>query len=381
MRITGKYVKVTTLGSEIQAYVPAPLAPKDLDLSPGRMQLLHEAGQALQRLDLATNLVSGHAWLLYGFVRKEAVVTSQIEGTQATLIDLLYGEDDKQQNADLEEVCNYLAALHYAWAELADDKGLPLSWRLIKEAHRRLMKGVRGENKTPGEFRLSQNWVGGIRPTDATFIPPPPHEMLKCLNDLELYLHKEDDIPSLIRIAMVHVQFETIHPFLDGNGRIGRLLIALLLRQYGLLQSPLLYVSLFFKKHRHEYYELLNRVRTRGDWETWIDFFLKGIRAVADDVIDTSTRLYQLVTCDREHLLKNPKITVASIRLFEELPQKPIITLSDVVHRLQLTKPPASKAMSILVEAGILVETTGKRRDRTYRYKNYLDILAEGTEL
>lgn len=374
-------MKITTVGSDIQAYVPAPLAPQDLDLNTARMGLLNDAVQALQRLDLASNLVSGHEWLLYGFVRKEAVVTSQIEGTQATLVDLLNGENDRPQNADLEEVCNYLAALHYAWSELTSDRGLPLSWRLMKEAHRRLMKGVRGQNKTPGEFRISQNWVGGVRPSDATFIPPPPDEMVKCLDELERYFHTEDHIPPLIRVGLVHVQFETIHPFLDGNGRIGRLLIALLLHQYGLLRSPLLYVSLYFKKHRREYYDLLNRVRTHGDWEAWIDFFLHAIKTVAQDVVETATRLYQLVSRDRENLLAHPRTTVTSMRLFEALPQKPFITLNDIVRKLDVTKPPASKALGILVDAGILVESTGKRRDRTYRYKKYLDILAEGTEL
>jgi len=381
MRITGNYVKITTVGSEIQAYIPAPLAPQDLDLNSARTILLNDAIQALQKLDIATNLVSGQEWLLYGFVRKEAVVTSQIEGTQATLIDLLNNEDDVQQNADLEEVCNYLAALNYAWDELTSTTGLPLSLRLIKESHRRLMRGVRGQNKTPGEFRISQNWVGGMRPSDATFIPPPPNEMNTCLNQLEEYFHKDDAVPPLIRVAMIHVQFETIHPFLDGNGRIGRLLIALLLRHYGLMRSPLLYVSLYFKKHRHEYYELLNRVRTHGDWEAWIDYFLKAIKAVANDVVDTSTRLHQIATRDREMLLKHPKITIATMRLFEELPKKPIITLNEAAQRLELTKPPVSKAMSILVEAGILVEATGRKRDRAYKYKSYLDVLAEGTEL
>jgi Fic family protein len=357
------------------------LAPQDLDINNARTILLNDTIQALKKLDIATNLVSGQEWLLYGFVRKEAVVSSQIEGTQATLIDLLNSEEDEQQNEDLEEVCNYLAALKYAWDELTTTTGLPLSLRLIKEAHRRLMRGVRGQNKTPGEFRISQNWIGGMRPSDATFVPPPPNEMNTCLNQLEEYFYKEDAIPPLIRVAMIHVQFETIHPFLDGNGRIGRLLIALLLRQYGLMRSPLLYVSLYFKKHRYEYYELLNRVRTHGDWETWIDYFLKAIKTVAEDVVDTSTRLHQNVTRDRERLLKHSKVTIASMRLFEELPRKPIITLTEAVQRLELTKPPVLKAMSILVEMGILVEATGKKRDRTYRYKGYLDILAEGTEL
>lgn len=381
MRTTGKYVKVSTSGSEFQAYVPEPLAPSDLNSNEEMSHLLAEANQALQKLKVAHELVAGQEWLLYGFVRKEAVVTSQIEGTQATLIDLLSHEDDLQQNADLEEICNYLAALNYGWGELTSSKGLPLSFRLIKEAHRRLMKGVRGQNKMPGEFRTSQNWVGGLKPGDAAFVPPPPHEMIDCLNQLEEYFYKDDSIHPLIRVALIHVQFETIHPFLDGNGRIGRLLITLLLYKYGLLRSPLLYVSLYFKKHRQEYYKLLNRVRTHGDWESWINYFLQAIKSVADDVVDTATRLHQITSQDREVLLKHPKITVAGLRLFEELPRKPIITLSDAVKRLELTKPPVSKAVNILIDAAILVENSGKKRDRTYHYKRYVEILSEGTEI
>ncbi len=381
MRITGSYVAVTTIGQQVQAFVPMPLPPPDLNLTEDRLGLLNEAIQALRRLDLASTLVSGQEWLLYGFVRKEAVVSSQIEGTQATLLDLLDGEEDEVHGHDLEEICNYLSALHYTWDELSKVSGLPLSLRLLKEAHRLLMRGVRGQDKMPGEFRRSQNWIGGASPKEATFIPPPPDLMVRCLNELEQYFHGPDTISPLIRVALIHVQFESIHPFLDGNGRIGRLLIALLLRQYGLVQTPLLYVSLYFKKHRSSYYELLNRVRKEGDWESWIDFFLKGVKTVADDVVDAARRLYAIVRADREQLLRNPKLTVATMRLFEELPKKPIITVGDAVQKLHLTKPPVAKAMMLLMEAGVLVEVTGKKRDRAYKYQRYLEVLAEGTEL
>ncbi|MBC7660205.1 MAG: Fic family protein [Chitinophagaceae bacterium] len=381
MRITGKYAISTTLGEPVKAYVPNILPPHDLQIDAARATKLSDALQALQKLTIATSLVASQEWLIYGFVRKEAVVTSQIEGTQATLIDLLNHEDEKEQTADLEEVCNYLAAINYAWGEMTKAKGLPLSLRLIKESHKRLMKGVRGQDKTPGEFRNSQNWIGGVRPSDATFVPPPPQEMRACLEELEKYFHEEDDIHPLIRTAMIHVQFETIHPFLDGNGRIGRLLIVLLLQKYDLLKSPLLYLSLYFKKHRGEYYTLLNRVRTHGEWEAWIDFFLDAIKTVAEDVIETSTRLYQVTLRHRELILKHPKTTVAALRLFEALPNKPIIDLADAVKRLELTKPTVSKAIKILIDLGILIETSGKMRDRSYRYHDYLEILAEGTEL
>lgn len=237
------------------------------------------------RLELAGEMVPSLDWFIYAFVRKEAVLSSQIEGTQATLMDLLNYEAERDApppNADVEEVCNYLDALTYAREQLASPSGLPLSIRLLNEAHRLLLRGARGANKQPGEMRRSQNWIGGSRPGNATYVPPPPHALPEALSAFERYIHQEDDTPSLIRAGLLHVQFESIHPYLDGNGRIGRLLVTLLLEHWGLLARPLLYLSLFFKRHRQEYYRRLNAVRVDGDWEGWLDFFLDGVATIAD---------------------------------------------------------------------------------------------------
>ncbi len=379
---TGRYIVTNSSGESVQAFVPNPLPPKPpITMDSKLNQLLKEASSSIEKLELASKLVPSREWLLYGFIRKEAVITSQIEGTQSTLIDLLSVDENQNEDKDLEEVCNYIRALDYAWDQVNSKEGLPLSLRLIKETHKRLMKGTRGKTKNPGEFRTTQNWIGGTRPGTAAFVPPPPKEMMGCLDQFEKYLHADSSIDPLINIAYIHVHFETIHPFLDGNGRIGRLLIALLLRVYGILNSPLLYLSLYFKKNRQQYYELLNKVRTEGAWLEWVNFFLEGVNFVSKDVIEASEKLQKLSNKNREKLLKNPKATVASLRLLEELPKKPIISISQAVDILELTKPPVTKAINLLIEAKILTETTGKKKDRLYRYKDYLDILAEGTEL
>ena len=381
MRKTGNYVNSSTSGEQVRAFVPEPLPPNPpIHIDKEIRTLLGEASAEIEKLELASKLVPSQEWLLYGFVRKEAVITSQIEGTQSTLIDLLSSEENGQENEDLEEVCNYLNALDYAWDQITSETGLPISLRLIKETHKRLLKGARGKNKSPGQFRSSQNWIGGTRPSNALFVPPPPKEMMQCLDEFEKYLHIESQNP-LIDIALIHVQFESIHPFLDGNGRIGRLLIALLLKNHSILNSPLLYLSLFFKRNRNVYYRLLNDVRFKGEWEEWIKFFLEGISSVSKDVIDASTKLQSLVINDRQKLLGYSKATIASIRLLEELPKKPIVTLHQATELLKLTKPPVIKALNILIECGMLTEVTGKKKDKVYRYEQYLDILSDGTEL
>ena len=381
MRNTGTYVVDSTSGEEVRAFVPRNLPPvPPLDQDSEMMELLGLANSSIEKLELASRLVPSQEWLLYAFVRKEAVITSQIEGTQSTLIDLLSSDENQTDNKDLEEVCNYLKALDYAWDQITSDSGLPLSLRLLKETHKRLMRGARGKNKNPGQFRASQNWIGGARPATASFVPPPPKQMMGCLTALEKYLHCEHSHP-LIAIGMIHVQFETIHPFLDGNGRIGRLLIALLLRKYGLLKSPLLYLSLYFKKNRQSYYQMLNGVRKDGDWEAWTKFFLAGILDTSQDVILTSAKLQSRLNKDRQILLAHPKATVASIRLLEALPKHPIVNTNQASSLLSLTIPPVRKAINLLVECDLLTESTGKKKDRLYRYEKYLNILAEGTEL
>ncbi|MCP4384326.1 MAG: Fic family protein, partial [Hyphomicrobiales bacterium] len=322
-------------------------------------------------------------WFIYAFVRKEAVITSQIEGTQATLIDLLTfeAEDEATPDADVEEICNYIDALRYARSEMGDAAGLPLSMRLLNQAHRRLMHGARGAGKQPGVVRRSQNWIGGSRPGNAVYVPPPVQALPDLFGDLERYLHAPDPLPPLIRIGLAHVQFESIHPYLDGNGRIGRLLIALLLEHWELLKAPLLYISLFFKRHREEYFRRLTGVRSDGDWEGWIDFFLDGVATIADEAVASARELSTVVTSDRARVLAQNTTSVSAARLFELLPNHPIITVAAAMKLIETSKPTAARAIETLIDAGVLIETTGKKRDRNFAYQAYIDQLRIGTEL
>jgi Fic family protein len=385
MRITGRTVKQNVTGEEVAAFVPYPLPPRDppLEVSGARATLLARASQALARLEIAGEMVPSLDWFIYAFVRKEAVVSSQIEGTQATLIDLLEyeAEQGERPTDDVREVCNYLDATRYARGQLGSERGLPLSMRLLNEAHRRLMRGVRGAHKQPGEVRRSQNWIGGTRPGNAAFVPPPPQELPALLGELERYLHSSDGLPALVRVGLAHVQFETLHPYLDGNGRIGRLLITLLLEHWKLLSAPLLYLSLFFKRHRPEYYRLLGEVRRRGDWEGWTDFFLEGVAAIADEAIATAREIFALVNADRERLLASRSASVMAIKLLEQLPLHPVVSITTVVKLLKTTKPTAGKAVQLLESLHVLAETSGKQRDRTYTYAAYLDRLRAGTDI
>ena len=355
-RVTGKYIETTTVGESVRAFVPYPLPPEPPVLLSSKLQeLLNQATARLSELRMASLLVPNTDLFSYAFVRKEAILTSQIEGVQATLTDLLnYEAEPDQPGLGLEEVCNYLDALHFARKQIRDPQGLPISLRLIKETHSRLMRGVRGQAKMPGEFRGSQNWIGGTRPSNAHFVPPPKTEMLECLKALEEYLHKEDQQHPLIRIALAHVQFETIHPFLDGNGRLGRLLIALLLENWKLLDSRLLYLSLYFKRHQTEYYRRLDAVRSTGDWENWIEFFLEGVSQSSQEAIQTSQKLFQLIETDRKRLLASSDVVIPAIRLFELLPDHPVLTINQVIKILKTTKPTATKAVQVLTKNGIL---------------------------
>ena len=386
VRSTGRNLIRKVGGEEVATFIPAPLPPRTpaLDAGGERAARVARAERALARLEVAGEMVPSLDWFIYAFVRKEAVVSSQIEGTQATLIDLFEYEAetaDRRPMEDVREVCNYLDALRYGRGQLANPKGLPLSMRLLHEAHRRLMRGVRGANRQPGEVRRSQNWIGGTRPGNAVFVPPPPEEVPALLSDLEKYLHADDSLPALVRIGLAHVQFETIHPYLDGNGRIGRLLITLLLEHWRLLKAPLLYLSLFFKRHRAEYYRLLGEVRTRGEWEQWTDFFLEGVATIADEAVDTAREVFSLVSTDRQRVLAASGASVVAVRLLEQLPVHPVVTIPAIVKLLKTTKPTAGKAVALLENAGVLVETSGKRRDRTFAYKRYLEKLRAGTEL
>ena len=385
-RTTGKYGGTIVGGEEVSAFIPHPLPPRNppLVIEADLSDRLARAESALKQLELAGSVVPSLRWLIHSFVRKEAVVSSQIEGTQATLVDLLTYEAAGRSDADIadvEEVCNYIDALDFARSQLQRKKGLPLSMRLLNGTHRRLMTGIRGSTKKPGEVRTSQNWIGGTRPGNAVFVPPPPQHLPDLLSAFEKYIHADDDLPTLVRAGLLHVQFETIHPYLDGNGRIGRLLVTLLLEHYGLLTEPLLYLSLFFKRHQAEYYRRLGAVRTDGDFEGWTAFFVEGVESIATEAVETIKDLFAMVTDDREKVLASTSITVTGARLFELLPEHPIVTIARVVDLLETTKPTATKAVSALVDAGVLVETSGRRRDKTFSYAAYLYRLREGTEL
>ncbi|MEY4547579.1 MAG: hypothetical protein RL685_3774 [Pseudomonadota bacterium] len=374
-------------GEAVAAFVPYALPPADppIILGAALAQRLRTAEQALLRLELAGEMVPSLDWLIYAFVRKEAVLSSQIEGTQATLVDLLTfeaqgdPESSLPPTADVEEVCNYLDALEHARAQLDEPKGPPLSMRLLNETHERLMRGVRGAEKLPGEVRRSQNWIGGTRPGNAAYVPPPPQLLGEVLGAFEKYLHTDDTLPPLVRAGLLHAQFETIHPYLDGNGRIGRLLVTLLLEHWNLLTKPLLYLSLFFKRHREDYYRRLTAVRVDGDWESWLDFFLDGVATIADEAVASARELFALVAADRTRVLSHEGVSVVSVRLFELLPRHPVVTVASVMRLVETTKPTAGRATELLVAAGILVETTGKKRDRSFTYQAYLDRLRVGT--
>jgi Fic family protein len=387
-RITGQYERTTVGGEDVKAFIPLPLPPRNPPLVIGALsERLRAAEQALLRLELAGDMVPSLDWFLYAFVRKEAVLSSQIEGTQATLVDLLAfeaedrGEESAAPNADVEEVCNYLDALAFARAKLAEPKGLPLSMRLLNETHRRLMRGVRGAQKQPGEVRRTQNWLGGSRPGNAAYVPPPPHALGKTLAAFEKYLHAKETLPPLVRAGMLHVQFESIHPYLAGNGRLGRLLVTLLFEHWKLLTKPLLYLSLFFKRHRAEYYRRLTAVRIDGDWEGWLDFFLDGVATIADEGAASARELFALVAADRARALSHGEMSLAALRLFELLPRHPVVSVGSAQKLVATTKPTAGRAIELLVAAGILVETTGRKRDRSFSYQRYLEHLRVGTEL
>ncbi len=378
---TGRYLTTTVAGESVEAFVPAPLPPR---LTAKQLATLtdplREAEATLARLDLAGEMIPSLDWFIYAFVRKEALLSSEIEGTQATLVDVLAWEQTDQHGTssieDIEEVTNYVAAVNHAFEQIRSTKGAPISVRLFNECHRLLMQGVRGANKQPGELRRSQNWVGGSRPGNAIFVPPPPERVTHLLSDLERYIHADEDkLAPLLRVGLVHVQFETIHPYLDGNGRLGRMLIALLLDHWQLLTSPMLYLSLYFKQNQAAYYRALSAVRTEGDWIGWLRYFLDGVCEIAADATRTARGLYARVNEDRKALLSTRGATVTALQLFELLPEHPVISMPLVTRLLSTTKPTAGKAIDVLVSAGILAEVGERKRDRLYRYQNYLRLL------
>ncbi len=380
----GRY-EVTSIGGErVRAFVPEPLPPNPALVLDGPLQqALESAVLALGRLDGVSTLLPDKALFLYAYVRKEAVLSSQIEGTQSSLSDLLLFELDEAPGVpfdDVVEVSNYVAALDHGLHRLREN--FPLSNRLLREIHGVLLSRGRGSGKTPGEFRRSQNWIGGTRPGNAVFVPPPHTAVPDCMAAFERFLHAKDDgLPVLLRAGLAHVQFETIHPFLDGNGRVGRLLVTFLLCQAGVLHEPLLYLSLYFKQHRATYYELLNHVRRTGDIESWLSFFLEGVHLTATDAVSTAQRLAQMFQNDRNRVETTEGRRAGSVlRVHEVLKERPVLSLSEVRNRTTLSFPAASSAMVRLVEYGIAREITGKRRGRVFVYDGYLSILNEGLE-
>jgi len=380
-RETGTYRTSTTLGEAVRAFVPHPLPPADPPLAiEGDLAERHaEALAAIGRLRVAGAMVPDPGWFLYGFVRKEAVLSSQIEGTQATLRNVATFEATSKTDrpADVEEVCNYVDALNHARAAIIDPAGLPLSTRLLCDVHRILMRGVRGEDKLPGEIRRSQNWIGGSRPGNARFVPPPHEEVAPALASLEKWMHSDDPLPPLVKAGLAHVQFESIHPFLDGNGRIGRMLITLLVEHWGLLDQPLLYMSVAFKRRQQPYYARLAAVRTEGDWEGWTAFFLECVAEAADDGVRIAQAIHTLIGRDRRLVVEHERATVAAIQLLDRLPSNPVLTVPRACELLSVTAPPARKAIEQLEQLGILHETTGKQRDRVYAYEAYLATLTD----
>ena len=377
-RTTGTHATSTTLGESVLAFVPHPLPPSGPTLAMDSLvEQNRQAELALARLSGVSGLVPSVDWLLYSAIRKEALLTSQIEGTQATLTDLFDEEAGfaVSNTDDVEEVTNYLRAFRLVQDNLRSPQGLPISVRLLCDAHRLLLEGVRGAGKQPGELRRSQNWIGGTRPGNAVFVPPPADRIASLMGDLERFIHDRSILPPLVKIALAHAQFETIHPFLDGNGRIGRLLIAALLESWGLLPEPLMYLSGYLKQHQLAYYRRLSTIRTEGDWESWVAFFLEGVATAATDAERSIIAIASMVAADHRRLLESPKAGPASYRLFELLPMMPRFTIERVRRELDTSFPTANAAVKVLEDLGIVTEMTGQKKNRNYSYQQYIKLL------
>jgi Fic family protein len=382
-RRLGTYETTSVAGATVRAFIPPPLPPDPpLDITPVMQDLVEKANRGLGRLDGVTRILPDASLFLYTYVRKEALLSSQIEGTQSSFSDLLLFEAEGAPGVpvdDVEEVSHYVAAMNHALKRLRD--GFPLSLRLICEAHGILLSGGRGSNKQPGEFRKTQNWIGGSRPGNARFVPPPPHRVMEYMGLLEKFLHDDPvKTPLLIKAALAHVQFETIHPFLDGNGRVGRLLIALLLCAEEALSEPMLYLSLYFKANRDAYYDLLQRVRTDGDWEAWLDFFLRGVIETTEQATRTAKKIMQLFTTDRTRIEALGRPAASALRVYDLLQRRVVLSIPKAAKQLTISQPTVSTAIDHLVKLGIAQEATGRKRKKLYMYDAYLKILREGTE-
>jgi len=385
--ISNSKIESTRAGRYIQqdsgysAFIPATLPPSpEIDLSDKLKQKLSEAENALGRLDASIHTLPNPDLFVFMYVRKEAVLSSQIEGTQSSLHDVLAAEAqilDPKRPRDVAEVINYIDAMNYGINRLSE---LPVSIRLIREIHARLLTGVRGSNLTPGELRCSQNWIGpaGCTLAQASFVPPPPQELGQVLSDLERFLHAEDDLPILMRIGLAHAQFETIHPFLDGNGRIGRLLIAFLLCEQGLLKKPVLYLSHYFKYHRQTYYDHLQAIREEGDWESWLFFFLDGLTQVSVEAEETTRKISELRELHRLKIMESfGRVVGNGLRVFDFLFQHPLVSVEQIKAVTKTSFPAANQLVTKFVECEILTEITGNKRHRRYQYTTYLRLFDE----
>ena len=374
----GRYVRQP---NHYAAFIPAPLPPNPpLRWDDELQYLLSKADRALGRLDGSIQTLPDPDLFVMMYVRKEAVLSSQIEGTQSSLNDLLELEAsiaDARRPADVGEVVNYVGAMNYGLARLHE---LPISVRLIREIHSQLLRGVRGRHLDPGEIRKTQNWIGpqGCTLNEATFVPPPPHEIENHLSDLEKFIHSDENIPPLIKIGLIHAQFETIHPFLDGNGRVGRLLITFLLCQSEILIRPVLYLSYYFKRHRARYYELLQNIRDKGEWEEWIKFFLEGVATVSLEATATARAIVELRESHRQTIIDNfGRGAGNALRVLESLYKTPFTTTTAVIKLLKITFPPASALIQKMVDRDILIEVTGQDRYRVYQYRPYVSLFSD----
>jgi Fic family protein len=382
-RKTGDFITASTIGEEVKAFVPYPLPPDPpLQISPALQQKMDKALLSIGRLDSITSLLPDPTLFLYMYVRKEAVLSTIIEGTQSSLSDLLLFEIEELPGVpldDVKEVSNYVSAMNHGIQRLHE--GFPLCNRLLREIHAKLLESGRGSQKGPGEFRHSQNWIGGTRPGNARYVPPPVEKVPDCMSVLEsFYNDSKQHTPILIKAALAHVQFETIHPFLDGNGRLGRLLITLIMCSEKVLAQPLLYLSLYFKSHRDEYYALLQRVRIEGDWEAWMDFFVEAVEFTAQQAIRTASSLVNLSKVHQEKIGQLKRVAGTVLRVHTALVKKPLLTIPKVCEITGLHAATATSALEVLQKLGIVREITGKRRNRTYAYEQFIAILNEGTE-
>jgi Fic family protein len=383
-KLQGKYVTITTVGEKAQAFIPSPLPPRPpINWTPELRSKFDQALLSLGRLDSVSTLLPDTSLFLYMYVRKEAVLSSMIEGTQSSFSDLLLFELDQEPGVpsdDVREVSNYVAALEHGLRLL--EEGLPLSLRLFREIHGVLLAKGRGSNQTPGEFRRSQNWIGGTRPGNAAFVPPPAEEVMECMSKLELFLHDQPEpTPVLLKAALAHVQFETIHPFLDGNGRLGRLLITLLLCEQKVLREPMLYLSLYFKTHRQYYYELLNNVRLTGDWEAWLDFFAEAIIVTSSQAVEAAQQLLDLSNRDRDKISGLGRAAISALKVHRLLMEHPIATSGRLVEKTGISPATVNKTLVRLEQLGIVRELTAQKRNRLFSYTGYVELMSRGTEL